>query len=260
MSSDAKQGQLRDGEEKIKKLQTQLNMANNNREYQLLKEQIAATEMTNSVTADEILEELERIDEFAGKIVEVEAAVAKAQAEKDKVEKQFAEEEPSIRGDVARLEAELKEAEAVLPGRLQAHLPSRRQRPKRRRPGAGAGRILRRLQPEGAAERHQQSPGRRAQAPRLPRLRPRCCTCRRIGRRGSGSGRVVSGQLKRIEKQWRSASSRTSPAFRMTPPTRTAVQPDNWPLTTDHTNHYFTPIASAIDRVIIASVILGTQQ
>ena len=38
------------------KLQTQLNMANNNREYQLLKEQIAATEMANSVTADEILE------------------------------------------------------------------------------------------------------------------------------------------------------------------------------------------------------------
>jgi predicted nucleic acid-binding Zn-ribbon protein len=116
MSSDAKQGQLRDGEEKVRKLQTQLNMANNNREYQLLKEQIAATEMANSVTADEILEELERIDVFAGKIVEVEAAVAKTQAEKDKVEKQFAEEEPSIRGDVARLEAELKRAEAVLPG------------------------------------------------------------------------------------------------------------------------------------------------
>jgi uncharacterized protein len=115
LSSDAKQGQLRVGEEKVKKLQTQLNMANNNREYQLLKEQIAATEMANSVTADEVLEELERIDGFVDKIVEAEAVVAKARAEQEKVEKQFAEEEPSIRGEVARLEAELKQAEAVLP-------------------------------------------------------------------------------------------------------------------------------------------------
>lgn len=115
LSSDAKQGQLRVGEDKIKKLQTQLNMANNNREYQLLKDQIAATEMTNSVTADEVLEELERIDVFAGEIAEAESAVAKARAEQEKVEKQFAEEEPSLRGDLARIEAELKQAEAVLP-------------------------------------------------------------------------------------------------------------------------------------------------
>jgi uncharacterized protein len=115
LGSDAKQGHLRDGEDKVKKLQTQLNMANNNREYQLLKEQIAAVEMTNSVTADEILEGLERIDEFAGKIAEAEAAVAKAAAEQEKVAEQFAGEEPSIRGDLARLEAELKQAEAALP-------------------------------------------------------------------------------------------------------------------------------------------------
>lgn len=116
MTSDGKQGLLRVGEEKVKKLQTQLNMANSNREYQSFQEQIAATEMANSVMADEILEGLEKVDEFADKIAEAEAAVAKAQGEKEKVAKQFAEEEPSIRGDVERLEAELKQNEVLLPG------------------------------------------------------------------------------------------------------------------------------------------------
>lgn len=115
MASDSKQGLLRDGEQRVDKLKTQLNMASSNREYQSFKEQIAATEMANSVMADEVLETLEKLDEFGGRIAEAEAAVAKAEAEKAKVEQQFAEEDPLIRADLARLEAELKEAEAHLP-------------------------------------------------------------------------------------------------------------------------------------------------
>jgi uncharacterized protein len=115
MTSDGKHNQLRAGEDKVKKLQTQLNMATNNREYQLLKEQIAASDMANSVMADEVLEGLERIDSFADKIAEAEAAVAKAKAEREKVRQQFAADEPVIRGDLARLDAELKKHEALLP-------------------------------------------------------------------------------------------------------------------------------------------------
>ena len=78
---------FKEGEEKVKKLQTQLNTAASNREYQSLKEQIAAAEMANSVMADEVLEGLEKLDAFVGTIAEAEAEVAKVQAEREKVEK-----------------------------------------------------------------------------------------------------------------------------------------------------------------------------
>jgi predicted nucleic acid-binding Zn-ribbon protein len=114
MASDAKQGQLRDSEEKVKKLQDQLNTASSNREYDALKDQIQAAEMTNSVLADEILEGMESLDGFKSKIEEANAALEKAQADKKAAEAKFAEEEPSIRGDLANVEARLAEAEAHL--------------------------------------------------------------------------------------------------------------------------------------------------
>ena len=78
MAADQKQLQLKAGEEKIKDLKRKLNAAASNREYQILKEQIAADEMANSVLEDEILEALEKIDQFQAKIAEAEAALAAA--------------------------------------------------------------------------------------------------------------------------------------------------------------------------------------
>ncbi len=63
MSSDDKQLQLRQREDRIKDLQVKLNSCSSNREYQALKEQIAADEQANSVLSDEILESLESLDE-----------------------------------------------------------------------------------------------------------------------------------------------------------------------------------------------------
>lgn len=119
MASDAKQVQLKAGEERIEKLKTQLNTAKSNAEYQGLKDQIAATEMTNSVLADEILEGLDKLDESTQAIKEVEGIVAKAEAEATRANQQFAEEEPLIRGDIQRLEAQLAECEAELPGEFR---------------------------------------------------------------------------------------------------------------------------------------------
>ncbi|MBN1909561.1 MAG: phospholipase [Pirellulales bacterium] len=115
MASDAKQGQLRDGEEKVKKIQGQLNAAGSNREYQALKDQIAAVEMANSVLADEILEGLEKLDEFTTKIGETEQVVAKAQAERDRVKKEVNDETPKTQAKIEELEGQLKEAEAGMP-------------------------------------------------------------------------------------------------------------------------------------------------
>ena len=54
--SDQKQLLLKSGEEKIEGLKVKLNAASSNREYQALKDQIAADQMAGSVLADEILE------------------------------------------------------------------------------------------------------------------------------------------------------------------------------------------------------------
>jgi len=116
VATDAKQGRLKDGEEKINKLKTQMNTATSNREYQALKEQIAATEMANSVLADEILEGLERLDEMAEKIAEAEKLFAKTSEEAEKAQQKVQREEPLIIADIERLEAELSEHENQLDG------------------------------------------------------------------------------------------------------------------------------------------------
>jgi uncharacterized protein len=115
VASDQKQLQLKGGEEKVKDLQRKLNMAASNREYQALKDQIAADQMTNSVLADEILEALETIDQFHGKVAEMEANLTAARAKAAEVRKEVDEQEPLIRGDISRLETELKQTEASLP-------------------------------------------------------------------------------------------------------------------------------------------------
>jgi predicted nucleic acid-binding Zn-ribbon protein len=115
MAADQKQLQLKSGEEKIKDLKRKLNGASNNREYQILKEQIAADEMTGSVLEDEILEAFEKIEHFQPKIAEAEAALASSRQKAEQVRKDVEKQTPLIQGDVQRLEAELKQCEEALP-------------------------------------------------------------------------------------------------------------------------------------------------
>ena len=115
VTADQKQLLLKSGEGKILDLKGKLNQASSNREYQALRDQIAADEMANSVHADEILEALEKIDEMAVAVTEAEQKVAKGKEELAKVRQQMAEQHDSLAEDVHRLEAELKEAEGLLP-------------------------------------------------------------------------------------------------------------------------------------------------
>lgn len=113
--SDQKQLSLKSGEAKIEDLKVKLNACKSNKEYQALREQIAAAEMANSVLADEILELMERIDDLSARLAEAQAAVAAAQKEADQVEAHVAEEAKSLEGDLSRLSAELKTEERDLP-------------------------------------------------------------------------------------------------------------------------------------------------
>lgn len=115
MASDAKQVQLKGGEDKVAELKVKLNSASSNREYQALLDQIAAIKMANSVLADEILEAFEKIDDFKTTVDNTtaasEAAVRQAQVIRQEVEK----DKPLMEADTQRLQEELRQAEGLLP-------------------------------------------------------------------------------------------------------------------------------------------------
>ena len=115
VEADKKQLQLKSSEDKVKDLRRKLNAVTNNREYQILLEQIAADEMANSVLADEILEALDKIDAFGTNIAEAEAAMTAAAQRAAEVRDEVAKIEPGLKADIARLEAELRQSEATLP-------------------------------------------------------------------------------------------------------------------------------------------------
>jgi predicted nucleic acid-binding Zn-ribbon protein len=115
LRTDQKQLQLRSNEQKIKELQVQLNQAASNREYQILKDRIAADRQSNSVLEDEILEGFERVEQLQGLVAAAEAAVEKANAEAERVSQDVLQKQPGIENDISRLEAELAECESSLP-------------------------------------------------------------------------------------------------------------------------------------------------
>jgi len=120
VAADQKQLLLKTGEERIKGLRAKLNAAASNREYQALKDQIAADEMANSVLADEALEMMDKIDKAKGLVGEAEANLAKGKSELDGVKQQVSQQRDSLQGDVTRLERELKTAESSLPPDIRA--------------------------------------------------------------------------------------------------------------------------------------------
>ena len=117
---DQKQLQLKTAEGKIAELKVKLNQANTNREYQALKDQIAADEMASSVLADEILEAMEQLDVMKTHIPDAESRVAKAKEELAKAQQQIRAEEEKLKADVKRLEKELAESETALPDDFRA--------------------------------------------------------------------------------------------------------------------------------------------
>jgi uncharacterized protein len=113
--SDQKQLLLKSGEEKVEGLKLKLNAAASNREYQALKEQIAADQMAGSVLADEILEALEKIDELAAHIAEHQKKIGAAKDELAKAQQTVNEQTGQLESETKRLERELREAESGLP-------------------------------------------------------------------------------------------------------------------------------------------------
>lgn len=98
--ADQKQLQLKSAETKIADLEAKLNACKTNREYQTLRDQIAADRMATKVLEDEIIEALERIDVLK-------PAVPAADTEISAAKKLLAEAEAKVAAETGRLEAEV---------------------------------------------------------------------------------------------------------------------------------------------------------
>src|SRR6185295_13299683 len=121
MSSDEKQLQLRQREAKLVDLQAKLNMAQSNKEYQLLKDQMAADRQANSVLADEILEALEKLDQLQAAVKTAESNLGKTKEELTKVRKRVSDQQQGLESELARVTADLQAAEDQLDGDFKAN-------------------------------------------------------------------------------------------------------------------------------------------
>ena len=120
MASDEKHLQLKQREAKLKDFEGKLFAAQNNREYQLLKDQIAADKQANSVLADEILESLERLDQLQANIKTAESNLSKTKDELAKVRKRVDDQQQGLESELARVTAELHAAENLIEGDFKA--------------------------------------------------------------------------------------------------------------------------------------------
>jgi uncharacterized protein len=114
MDADRKQLQLREREAKIHDWEGKMNAAKNNREFQAIKEQIAADSQANSVLSDEILEILEEIDGLQSDSKSSDEKLKLLEAEKQKTEGNVAERLAVLGKELTRVEGNLAELEKEL--------------------------------------------------------------------------------------------------------------------------------------------------
>lgn len=109
IEADRKQLQLREREAKLLHHEAQLNAAKSNREYQTLKDQIAADRQANSVLSDEILETLEAIDGFQPVIDQRVEKLNQLETDFATAEKTVAERKGVLTAELERVQSEIRE-------------------------------------------------------------------------------------------------------------------------------------------------------
>ncbi len=120
MEADRRQLQMREREAKVFDLGVKMNMSKNNREYQTLKEQIAADKEANNVLADEILENLETIDELNTQTQSLLDNESAAKEDLKNIEAKIVVAAERLKIDLQAVMAELVEAEKALVGDLRS--------------------------------------------------------------------------------------------------------------------------------------------
>lgn len=115
VAGDQKNLQLKTNESKIEQLKIKLNAAASNREFDIIRSQIDADTMANSVLEDEILESMEKIDDAQQKVKAAETELAAVTAETRRIATEIESQAPALRSQAEELQTALKSAETCLP-------------------------------------------------------------------------------------------------------------------------------------------------
>jgi predicted nucleic acid-binding Zn-ribbon protein len=118
--ADQKALQLKSNEAKIQDLKGKLNSASSNREFDIIKSQIEADTVANSVLEDEILDALEKVDAAQIAVKKLEEEVAHAKAEQARVAAEIAAQEPRLKARAEDLQRDVIAAESILPTEIAA--------------------------------------------------------------------------------------------------------------------------------------------
>ncbi len=115
---DEKNLQLRSNEARIADLKAKLNLASSNREYDIIRGQIEADTMANSVLEDEILEALEKVDRADSKAAQLDDNLAAAMGHEKRIEDEVVASQPGLKEEASRLKSAIAEAENPLPSAI----------------------------------------------------------------------------------------------------------------------------------------------
>lgn len=115
-TADRKSLDLKSNESKIAGLQAKLNSATTNKEFDIIRGQIDADRVANSVLEDEILEVLDNVDRLQAEIGEAENKVAAARTELQKKIDEVEAARGGLEQRAAELEKKVSETDVFLTG------------------------------------------------------------------------------------------------------------------------------------------------
>lgn len=129
---------LKSREAELQKLAVRLNQAASNKEYDIIQSQISTEKAADAELEDNILNLLGEVDDATARLKTLEEELAQAKIKAQDVANQVAQKEPGLQADVERLNAEISEAEKVIP----AGVPMTTYRRLRESQGAGGMSVL----------------------------------------------------------------------------------------------------------------------
>lgn len=119
-TADRKSLDLKTNEAKIADLRAKLNVASSNKEYDVIRGQIEADTVANSVLEDEILDALEKVDRLQVELAGAQQHLTHTEAGLKKCEQDVAAAEGGLKASVEQLEGQIRETEAFLPATVAA--------------------------------------------------------------------------------------------------------------------------------------------
>lgn len=108
--------QLKTRESELLKLEGLLNQAKSNKEYEIVKGQIAAAQKARESLEGEALEAMEQVDAAQARLKELKQTLESTQADLKKLEASVAAERPGLEESVAAVQGKIAEAEKIIPG------------------------------------------------------------------------------------------------------------------------------------------------